>query len=129
TTNNTLLHATNVTGSEVYTWYTTSNATVPVATGSNTTTTATANPFYLGKNDVSQHLGPVNKLAFTTGGYLQLAADSSIRAIFKTTVPMTLETARMYLGTAGLVRIQLVKLTSDFNHTTGAVSGFYYTDH
>jgi len=129
TSSNTLLQATNVTGSEVYTWYTTSNATVPVATGSNTTTTATANPFYLGKNDVSQHLGPVNKLAFTTGGYLQLAADSSIRAIFKTTVPMTLETARMYLGTAGLVRIQLVKLTSDFNHTTGAVSGFYYTDH
>lgn len=128
----TSLQATSVTGSEIFTWYTSNTATVPVATGNNTTTTSTANPIYLAKNDVGLHLGPANKQAFTTGGYLQLGvdtADTQIRAIFKTTGPVTLQTARMYVGTPGLLYFRLVQLTSDFNYTTGAASGFYYSDH
>jgi len=82
---------------------------------------------------VGLHLGPANKLAFTTGGYLKLGTDTTldgqIRAIFKTSAPVTLQTARMYVGTPGLLYIRLVRLTQDLNHTTGELAGYYWSDH
>lgn len=120
---NTLLKAT-VTGSEIFTWYTTAAATTPIASGSNISTTVSSPTYYLGKNDVSQHLGPVNKLAFTTGSYLQFTGDTTLRAIFTISVPLTINTARMYVGTPGTIQINLIKLASDFDPVNGGFS--YY---
>ncbi|MEO5564881.1 MAG: S8 family serine peptidase [Chitinophagaceae bacterium] len=127
---NTLLQAT-VTGSEIFTWYTSLAATNPIATGSSTSTTTAASPYYLAINDVSKHLGPANKLAFTTGGYLRLGTDGQLRAIFTTSTPMTIETARMYVGEPGSVLIRLAKLNSPFDYLTTptAPDGFYFSDH
>lgn len=125
---NTTLRATP-SGTDVFTWYSTAAATTPIAWGSNANTTISANPYYLAKNDVSQHLGPINKMAFPTGSYLNLPeTDQQLRSIFTTTGPLTIETARMYLAQAGVIRIRLAKINS-FDYTTGAVNGYFVSDY
>jgi hypothetical protein len=130
--NNVILQAATVTGTEVFTWYTSAAATTPIASGSNTSTTTSAATYYLGKNEVSQHLGPASKMAFANGGYLQLGnpnPDGQLRAIFKTSAPTTIETARMYVAAPGTVLFRLVRLTTDFDYLNGDVEGFYWSDH
>lgn len=125
---NILLKATPVTGN-IFTWYTSATAVNPIATGTNTTTSTVANPYYLMKNNVEKHLGPANKEAFTTGSYLSLPeTDQQLRAIFTTTGPVTIETARMYLDQPGIINVRLASINS-FNYTTGAVDGFFVSDH
>lgn len=113
----------------IFTWYTSPTSNTVIATGTNATTTVSANPYYLMKNNVAQHLGAANKNAFTTGSYLSLAeTDQQLRAIFTTTGPLTIETARMYLDVPGTLRVRLARINS-FDYSSGAVDGFFVSDH
>jgi hypothetical protein len=124
----TTLKATPV-ADNIFTWYTSATSNTAIASGTNTTTNVTANPYYLMKNNVATHLGPTDKMAFTTGSYLTLQeTDQQLRAIFSTTGPLTIETARMYLDVPGRLRVRLARI-NNFNYSTGAVDGFFVSDH
>jgi hypothetical protein len=114
----------NPASTDVYTWYTSAAATKPVAYGSDTTTSTIASTYYVQKNDNNLHIGPVNKLAFPSGSYLQFG-DNQPRLIFTTQMPLTIETARLYIGQPGTIKL-LVRRLADYNDTTGAYH--YYPD-
>lgn len=121
TSNSVFLTAQQTTG-DLFTWYATAASTTPLATGANaTTTTVTPNStYYLVKNDQSQKVGPVDKMAFTTGGY-NIFVNNLMR--FTATQPFTIETARLYIGHPGKITLLLRRLTQ-FNQLTGAYSYF-----
>lgn len=54
--------------------------------------------FYATLNDFSATIGPVDKKAFGGGSY---AGNFGPSPLISTTVPLTLESARLYIGTAG----------------------------
>lgn len=115
------LNATAVTGTELFNWYTSVAATTPIATGA-TATTATIQPtYYLSANETGK-LGPANKQVFTDGGY-NVFVNNAIKVT--TTAPVTIETARLYIGTSGkitfLVR-QIVTENADGSYTYFPVS-------
>jgi Subtilase family/GEVED domain/Secretion system C-terminal sorting domain len=110
---------------DIYTWYNSATAIKPIAYGSNTTTSTIAPTYYVQKNDNNIHIGPVNKLAFPSGSYLQFSGNTQLRSIFTTELPLTIETARLYIGQPGTITLLLRKITN-FNYTTGAYN--YYPD-
>jgi hypothetical protein len=112
----------NQTPGDLFTWYPTAASTTPLATGANvSTTTVTPNStYYLVKNDQSQKVGPVDKLAFTNGGY-NVFVNNLVR--FTASQPFTIETAKLYIGHPGKITFLLRRLTQ-FNQLTGAYSYF-----
>lgn len=107
---------------ELFTWYATPAAATPLGTGVNvSTTTVTGNStYYLVKNDASQKVGPVDKMAFATGVY-NIFNGNFLR--FTADRPFTIETARLYIGHPGKITFHLRRLTQ-FNQLTGAYSYF-----
>ena len=116
--NNVQLRATAANAADVYTWYNSSTATIPIATGANTTTTLIETAYYLGKNDVSHHVGPANKLVFPDGGYNVFDGN---RVIINCTKPATIETARLYIGQPGKITFHIRNIVS-FDEVSGAYS-------
>lgn len=110
----TLLKATPVTGFELFNWYSSAAAPTPVATGSNTSTTVDAPTFYL-SNNAGGKLGPENKLVFPQGAY-NFYANNHVR--ITTYAPVTLKTARLYIGTPGQVTFEL-RQVFNYNETNG----------
>lgn len=94
-----------------YFWYNSESATAPVASGSNASTTnIPANKtFYLGR-DIQTSVGPANKLAYPNGGYNTFAGNF-VR--INNSVPLVIETARMYIGNPGRIRIIYGDLTNE----------------
>lgn len=94
-----------------YFWYNSAGATAPFASGS--TVTAATIPadktFYVAK-EIKTSIGPVNKLAFTAGGYNTFTGNY---VKFNNTVPVILESARLYIGNPGKMRITLANLVSE----------------
>jgi hypothetical protein len=121
-TSNSVFLTAQQTPGDLFTWYATAASTTPLATGANTsTTTVTGNStYYLVKNDQSQRVGPVDKLAFPTGGY-NIFVNNLVR--FTADQPFTIETARLFIGQPGKITILLRRLTQ-FNQLTGAYSYF-----
>ncbi|TWR27385.1 S8 family serine peptidase [Mucilaginibacter pallidiroseus] len=91
----------NATGAGQVLWYTSATATLPVAFGSSVrvNTAAASSNFYAGLNDFSGNVGPATKNAFSAGGYNQFTPDVKVY----TAVPVTIESARLYVGNAGRV--------------------------
>lgn len=110
----TLLKANVVTGFENFNWYTSSTAPTPVATGSNTNTTVDAPTFYLSNNSGGK-LGPANKLVFPQGAY-NFYANNHVR--ITAYAPVTLKTARLYIGTPGQITFELRQIFN-YNETNG----------
>lgn len=120
-----VLHA-NVSGVDLPLWYDSPTATTPIAAGNNTSTTEiTANKiYYLGMNDLQSKAGPSGK----TASNLTAAAGSSIGGAyfrfggnfmkFTTYVPLTIESAKMYIAHTGQISFTLAQLIS-FNDKTG----------
>jgi Subtilase family/GEVED domain/Secretion system C-terminal sorting domain len=120
-----VLHA-NASGDDLALWYDSPTATTPIAAGNNTTTTEiTANKtYYLGLNDLQSKAGPSGMNASA------LAASSSAKIggayfrfggnfmKFTTYVPLTIESAKMYIGHTGQIQFMLAQLIS-FNDNTG----------
>ncbi|HEV2480954.1 MAG TPA: S8 family serine peptidase [Puia sp.] len=120
-----VLHA-NTTGDDLALWYDSPTATTPIAAGSNTSTTEiTANKtYYLGVNDLQSKAGPAGK----TASALAATAGASVSGAyfrfngnfmrFTTYVPLTIESAKMYLDHGGQITFTLAQLVS-FNDNTG----------
>ncbi len=82
-------------------WYKNITDNSPFTAGSPAYTTQTPvnNTFYAGVNDFSGTVGPATKNIFTAGGYNQFTPSVYV----KTTVPVTLTSARLYIGNSGKI--------------------------
>jgi hypothetical protein len=120
-----VLHA-NLTGDDLALWYDSPTATTPIAAGNNTSTTdiPADKIYYLGANDLQTKAGPSGK----TASVLAAAAGTSISGAyfrfngnfmrFTTYVPLTIESAKMYLDHGGQITFTLAQLIS-FNDNNG----------
>ncbi|HTQ27392.1 MAG TPA: S8 family serine peptidase [Puia sp.] len=117
-----ILKATSSDPNDVALWYDGLNAVNPIATGNNTTTDIIPanNTYYVGLNDVKASIGPGSKLIYPAGGY---NAFSGNFVAFNAAVPMTIQSARLYIGNAGTITFTVAD-TVDFNPATGGYS--YY---
>jgi hypothetical protein len=102
-----------------YFWYSTATATSPFATGSTVTTTTipTDKTYYVAK-EARTGVGPANKTVFSSGGY-NIFGGNYVK--FNNTVPIVIETARLYVGYPGQVKITLGNIVSE-DLTTGGYS-------
>lgn len=104
----------NTTGDDVVLWYDNLTATTPIAAGSNTTTTDIAKTYYVALNDLTAKGGPATALTLapasaSPGFYYPF--DGQFME-FTTSVPLTLTSARLYVGYPGVVRFTLATLAS-----------------
>lgn len=104
-----------------YYWYNSSSATVPFASGFNVSTTSIPSDktFYLAK-EVKTSIGPANKMVYTNGGYNTFVGNY---VKFNNAVPIVIETARLYVGNPGKIRVIMGDIASE-DPATGAYS--YY---
>ena len=103
----------NTSGDDIAFWYSGADSTVPVAAGSPATTgDIPANKtYYLAANDLQGKAGPPNKLAYAggAGAYFRLKGNF---LQFTTSVPLTIESAKMYIGYPGEITFTLATLVS-----------------
>lgn len=108
-----VLHATT-TGDDVAVWYDSQTATTPIAAGNNTTTTDVQKTYYVGLNDLTAKGGSPNSAAYAASGSspgIYYPFNGQFMDI-TTSVPLTLESARMYVGHQGQVTFTLATLAS-----------------
>ena len=112
-----ILKVTNPTLAANYFWYNSSTSTIPFASGYNTSTTSipTNNTFYVG-TEVKGTVGLSNKMAYPNGGY---NAFSGQFVNFNNSVPLIIETARLYIGNPGTITFTIANFNgwSDTSHT------------
>jgi len=108
-----LLHA-ETSGIDVPLWYETATSTTPLAAGNNTTTTVIPadKTYYLGVNDLDAKGGAPNKTVFTPtgsnqGAYFRLGGNFMMVSTY---VPLTIESAKMYIGYSGKITVTLATL-------------------
>lgn len=91
-------------------WYKTAADLLPITAGSPAYTLQAPvnNTFYAGVNDLKGTVGPATKNVYTAGGYNQFTPSVNVT----TTVPVILESARLYIGNSG-------KITFTVNNTNG----------
>jgi hypothetical protein len=104
-----------VTAGNYISWFASDTAKVPFALSTlNTvanTTNITADKKYFGAlNDLVGSVGPKDKSAFASGGYNEFNGNF-VR--FSNTVPMVIESVKMYVGNPGKMRIILADLASE----------------
>ncbi len=82
-------------------WYANATDALPFASGTsvNTTQKPINNTFYAGLNDLTAKVGPATKNVFSAGGYNQFSPGM----IMTTTVPVILQSARLYIGYPGTI--------------------------
>ncbi|NCI45576.1 S8 family serine peptidase [Sediminibacterium soli] len=92
-----------------YFWYTTPSGGAPVANGATTSTTTIPGDktYYLSK-EVQASVGPANKLVYPQGGY---NAFSGNYIKFNNSVPLIIQTARLYVGYPGKIKFNVGNLT------------------
>jgi hypothetical protein len=107
---------------DVPVWYETATSTTPLAVGNNVSTTVVpANKtYYMGLNDLKEKAGVPNKMVFTStganqGAYFRFGGNF---VMLTTSVPLTLESAKMYIGHSGQMTFTLATL-QNFDNTTG----------
>lgn len=122
-----VLHA-NASGDDLALWYDSPTATTPIAAGNNTSTTEiTSNKtYYLGLNDLQSKAGPSGKNASilassssTLGGAYFRFGGNFMR--FTTYIPLTIESAKMYIGHTGQITFTLAQLVS-YDYPSGSYS-------
>jgi hypothetical protein len=101
-------------------WFTSATAPSPFTTSSSgglvTTGQVTADKkYFVASNDIRGSVGPVNKLAFASGGYNEFNGNF-VR--FSNQVPMLIESVRMYTANPGKIKIILADIASE-NGTGG----------
>lgn len=101
-------------------WYTSATATTPIASGIDTSsTTLTSNhTYYLSLNDAITKVGPANKLVFPSGGYNSYSYNF---INFTNDVPVTIESARLYIGYPGKITFVVADI-SNFDTVGGGYS-------
>ena len=105
---------------DAFTWYDTPAATSPLAYGSNTvTSTSTGNlTYYLQKNDINLKLSPADKTVLQTGGYNTFSGNF---VKFSTSIPLVIESARLYIRSAGQIKFTVGTLVN-FSAGSGSYS-------
>ncbi|WP_298412175.1 S8 family serine peptidase [Hydrotalea sp.] len=117
--NTAYLKATNANSNSTYLWYSSDTATSPIAVGANTSTsTIPANNTYYLQTGTKATVGPANKAVYGTGAYNAFAGNY---VTFHAYTPLTIETAKMYIGNAGSIQITLA------NNLTLSSDGSSYT--
>ncbi len=103
-----------------YFWFANTTSTTPFATGTNVTTgTIPADRTYYLQTESRTSLAPVSKLTFPNGAYNNFAGNFMN---FTTTVPLTIETARLYIGNSGRIRFTVGQNFA----LSGTTGGFTY---
>ncbi len=97
----------NATVNSTIFWYKNLSDVNPIAFGNATTTTIAPNAatgYYVGVNDFKADIGPKTKAEVGDGNYNQFTPGISINTL----VPITLESARLYIGNSGQIRFTAV---------------------
>jgi hypothetical protein len=107
----------NTTGVDIPFWYDSPTSSVPIAAGNNTTSTdITANKtYYVGLNDLKSKGGPPNKMVYSNTGTTNYGFYYPFNGQFvniSTSTPLTLESAKLYVGHSGKVTFTLATLAS-----------------
>lgn len=101
-----------------YYWFSTSNAPTAFATGSiaSTSNIPPNNTFYVGK-ETRGSVGLANKMIYPNGGY---NAFSGQFININNSVPITIETARLYIANAGTIKFTVANFNgwTDATHTS-----------
>jgi len=104
----------NASGDDVVLWYDSPTAGTPIAAGSNTTTTDIASTYYVAVNDLVAKGGVPNALtlapASSSPGFYYPFAGQFVE--FTTSVPLTIQSARLYTDWPGQVVLTLASLAS-----------------
>jgi len=105
----------NVTAGNYISWFASDTAKIPFALSTvNTvanTSTLTADRKYFGSfNNLVGTVGPKDKTAFAAGGYNEFNGNF-VR--FSNSVPMVIESVKMFIGNPGKIRIILADLASE----------------
>jgi hypothetical protein len=95
-------------GTDTYFWYNSATATAPLISGPTLSTPSipSNNTFYVSRN-IKTSIGPATKMAFPNGGYDDFSGTFTR---FTNNVPIVIESARLYTGNAGTVRITVADL-------------------
>lgn len=110
------LRATPSAGDVLY-WFNSPTANNPIANGTFVTTNVIpANKTYYLARNIRARVGPASKLDFDNGGY---NAFSGNYINFTNDVPVTIESARLYIGNAGKINIIVADIISN-DATTGS---------
>ncbi len=101
-------------------WYDSDTATAPIAIGNDTSSNVITpnHTYYLSLNDENISIGPAKKSVFPSGGYNTFNGNY---IAFTNTAPVTIVSARLYIGNAGTINF-IVADTSDYDPTTGVFS-------
>ncbi|HTI09000.1 MAG TPA: S8 family serine peptidase [Puia sp.] len=101
------------TGNDLPLWYESPTAATPIAAGANTTTTVVPSDktYYLGPNDLKAKAGLPNKMASSNGAGAYFRFGGNFLK-FTTSVPLTIESAKMYIGHSGQISLTLATLVS-----------------
>ncbi|HEX9511318.1 MAG TPA: S8 family serine peptidase [Puia sp.] len=108
----------NASSSDAAFWYTSATAATPIASGIDTSS-STLTPdhtYYLSLNDAITKVGPANKMVFASGGYNSYSYNF---INFTNSVPVTIESARLYIGYPGKITFVVADI-SNFDTTAGS---------
>ena len=113
------LAANPVDSNDVAVWFDSPTSTTPIASGNRASTTEIPSnkTYYLALNDINTSVGPPNKMVFPNGGY---NAFSGNFVKFNNTVPVTIQSARLYIGHGGKINFtvaQIVNFNSDGSYS------------
>jgi hypothetical protein len=110
----------NASSSDAAYWYSSATATTPIAAGNDTSSTTLTpdHTYYLGLNDAITKVGPATKLAYPGGGYNAYQGNF---INFTNSVPVTIESARLYIGYPGKITFDVADI-SNFDTTAGTYS-------
>jgi hypothetical protein len=120
------LRANTIDSSDAVSWFDSQTATTPIATGrkANTNVIPANKTYYLGLNEITGSVGPVNKFQFPQGGYNYFQGNF---IKFHNDVPLTIASTRLYVGAGGSVDFIVADL-ADYDSCTGAFSYFPISD-
>ncbi len=103
-----------------YYWYTSATSTTPFATGpSTTTTTITTDKTYYVAKEAHISVGPTDKTKLTNSGGYNSFSFNYVK--INNAVPVTIESARLYIGNPGKIKFTLANLLSETS------SGYQYS--
>ena len=110
----------DATTSDAAFWYASATATTPIASGIDTSssTITSDHTYYLSLNDAITKVGPANKMISASGEYYSYSYNF---INFTNDVPVTIESARLYIGYPGKITFVVADI-SNFDTTAGTYS-------
>jgi hypothetical protein len=119
-----ILNVTNADSSNTYLWYTAATGGSPIAAGYSTSTTTVANTYYFSSGG-SGSFAPLNKTSLDTAGGYNAFYGNWIS--YSASVPMTLESARLYTKYGGTLAFIVADVDQASIQSNGSYSYLPYT--